>query len=450
MKIRIKLPLLLIVIAGADILLIISNKPLRIFSSERLITAILLVSAIIIYGYTTRLVKRIGRISSKLDLIGRGEYYLEISDLPKDELGSLEEKLDKLASYNQGLIRKKQDEDFTLQTILSGIQEGVIILNCFGRITFINSAIERMFERDLKSLEGKFLMNLIRDKELDQVVTKIVLDTIKQENIEIQSKGNIYSIWISGLPGENMNIGVVLVIRNVTELRRLERMRTEFVANVSHELRTPLTSIKGFIETLLDGAAEDKETRERFLRVIYNESLRLQAIIDDLLTLSRIENKPLGIKREIAKFCFIQNAFLKIRPVIESYAEAKGLKINVLIPDDLPNVRIGEDLLSQVLLNLMENAVKYTAKGQISLLCSSREDFVIVEVKDTGCGIPEGDIARIFERFYRVDRARSREMGGTGLGLSIVKHIVEDSGGRITVASEVGKGSTFTCFLPRV
>jgi len=142
--------------------------------------------------------------------------------------------------------------------------------------------------------------------------------------------------------------------------------------------------------------------------------------------------------------------FLKIRPVIESYAEAKGLKINVLIPDDLPNVRIGEDLLSQVLLNLMENAVKYTAKGQISLLCSSREDFVIVEVKDTGCGIPEGDIARIFERFYRVDRARSREMGGTGLGLSIVKHIVEDSGGRITVASEVGKGSTFTCFLPRV
>jgi len=311
MKIRIKLPLLLIVIAGADILLIISNKSLRIFSSERLITAILLVSAIIIYGYTTRLVKRIGRISSKLDLIGRGEYYLEISDLPKDELGSLEEKLDKLASYNQGLIRKKQDEDFTLQTILSGIQEGVIILNCFGRITFINSAIERMFERDLKSLEGKFLMNLIRDKELDQVVTKIVLDTIKQENIEIQSKGNIYSIWISGLPGENMNIGVVLVIRNVTELRRLERMRTEFVANVSHELRTPLTSIKGFIETLLDGAAEDKETRERFLRVIYNESLRLQAIIDDLLTLSRIENKPLGIKREIAKFCFIQNAFLK-------------------------------------------------------------------------------------------------------------------------------------------
>jgi two-component system phosphate regulon sensor histidine kinase PhoR len=189
--------------------------------------------------------------------------------------------------------------------------------------------------------------------------------------------------------------------------------------------------------------------RDRFLTIIQSESLRLQSIIDDLLTLSRIENKQKSLKNEVQRLSFVQNAFAKIKPVIESYAEAKGLEIKVKIPAELPYVLMGEDLLSQVLLNLMENAVKYTAEGHVAINCWSEDKHVVVAIEDSGCGIPEESLARIFERFYRVDRARSREMGGTGLGLSIVKHIVEGSGGKIVVSSEVGQGTTFTCYLPR-
>jgi len=451
MRIRNKLTWLAVLLSGLSFVilaLIQSYEPEGLRFGYELLAPVLILSGMAMYVYADKIMNRIERVTAKIEMIIKGKYVFEASPLVDDELGKLEEELEKLAHHNAGLIRREKKEARTIQTILSGMNEGVIILDHLGRIILVNTAIEEMFDRSPKTLEGKPLMYLMRNQALDDFVAGI-LQGEKAGSIEFQAKDRIYTVWVSVLADENTVVGAVLVVRNITELRRLEKMRTEFVANVSHELRTPLTSIKGFVETLLDGAAEDKELREKFLTIIQSESLRLQGIIDDLLTLSRIENRPKGLTNDAQKFSFVQNAYEKIRPVIESYAEAKGLTIKVLIPSELPSVKMSEDLLSQVLLNLMENAVKYTTEGQVVLKCTAEEKSVIVEISDTGCGIPAESLSRIFERFYRVDKARSREIGGTGLGLSIVKHIVEGSGGKITVSSEVGKGTTFTCCLPR-
>lgn len=449
MKIRFKITVIATFLAGLSfiILYIVNKYKLSgIRFGYELLFPVLLFSGMIMYLYADKLVSRIDKLVSKIDLIVEGKYEFNISPVPRDELGKLEEALDKLAYHNAGIIRREKQEAHKIQTILSGIKEGVVVLDQLGRIVLFNSAAQEMFNRSQKTVQGKHLLHLVRNAELESFVAS-VLSGQEEGSIEFAVKESVYNAWVSVLKDENLPVGAVLVIRDVTELRRLERLRTEFVANVSHELRTPLTSIKGFVETLLNGAGEDRELRERFLYIIQAESLRLQRLIDDLLTLSRIENK--GLKGESQKLSFVQNAYEKIKPVVEQYAKAKGLEIIVNIPQDLPSVRMGEDLLSQVLLNLMENAVKYTAKGRVKLNCRWDEQYVIMEVSDTGCGIPPESLSRIFERFYRVDKARSRELGGTGLGLSIVKHIIEGSGGKITVSSEVGVGTTFTCYLPR-
>jgi len=227
-------------------------------------------------------------------------------------------------------------------------------------------------------------------------------------------------------------------------------MRTEFVANVSHELRTPLTSIKGFVETLLDGAAEDPSLRERFLKIIQAETLRLQRLIEDLLTLAHFEGRDNRSGLGSDKVSCVQEAYETIKPVILSFAQAKGIRVEVDLPETIPPLLIGENLLSQLLLNLLENAVKYTTEGRVWLRAYVGQEYIHLEFGDTGCGIPEEMLPRIFERFYRVDKARSREEGGgTGLGLSIVKHMLEGIGGKISVTSQLGVGTVFTCDLPR-
>ncbi|RNC29499.1 MAG: Alkaline phosphatase synthesis sensor protein PhoR [Candidatus Dichloromethanomonas elyunquensis] len=450
-NIRTKLTGLAILVSGISFFvlsLIAKYEPLGLKFSLGLIVA-QIVFGMIMYIYANMYVNRIEKLIAKIELIIKDEYQFETLPLKQDELGRLEEELEKLAQQYTEIIRSEKKEAYKIHTILSGMKEGVVILDQVGRIVLTNTAVEEMFfVRNRKVLVGKHFMYLVRDNHLDQFVAERLSEQ-KEGSMEFQAWDHIYTVWANTLNDENSSLGLVLVIRDITDIRRLEKMRTEFVANVSHELRTPLTSINGFVETLLDGASEDKELRGRFLNIIQSESLRLKSIIDDLLTLSRIENKPQALKGDAAqKFSFVQNAYEKIRPVIESYAQAKGLEIKVEIPTELPYVLMGEDLLSQVLLNLMENAVKYTLSGQVALSCSAEEEGVVIVVRDTGCGIPQESLSRIFERFYRVDKARSREIGGTGLGLSIVKHIVEDSGGRITVSSELGKGTSFTCYLP--
>jgi two-component system phosphate regulon sensor histidine kinase PhoR len=249
----------------------------------------------------------------------------------------------------------------------------------------------------------------------------------------------------------------VLVIHDVSQLRKLEQMRAEFVANVSHELRTPLTSIQGYAETLLDGALEDEDNARQFVLTIQRQAQRLAALISDLLELSKIESGQVQLNlapQDLNKL--VQN----VLNIFEPDCSEKGLKFTSEIPEDIPEVSADERLLTQVLINLLDNAIKYTEEGaQITVSAKTLDLEIQVDVRDTGIGIREIDIDRIFERFYRVDKSRSRELGesglrskvlrSTGLGLSIVKHIIQQHGGKIWVESQLGQGSTFSFALPK-
>jgi two-component system phosphate regulon sensor histidine kinase PhoR len=256
----------------------------------------------------------------------------------------------------------------------------------------------------------------------------------------------IFGVTVAPVEAEG-SIGVVLVLHDISELRRLERVRQDFVANVSHEFKTPLTAIQGFAETLLTGALEDAQNRRRFLEIIRKHATSLSRLTDDLLKLSQIEAGKLELDvRPLAVSHLIE-------PCLETTglkARAKQLALHANVPSDLPPLRGDVIRLREVLQNLLDNAVQYTPVGGQIILCAEVSgDRIMISVHDTGIGIPKADQERIFERFYRVDPARSREVGGTGLGLSIAKHLVEAHGGRITVESAVGRGSTFSVFLPR-
>jgi two-component system phosphate regulon sensor histidine kinase PhoR len=246
---------------------------------------------------------------------------------------------------------------------------------------------------------------------------------------------------------QGANIGALIVLDNITRLKVLENIRRDFVANVSHELKTPITSIKGFVETLRDGAVNDPEDRMRFLDIIARHSDRLNAIIDDLLSLSRIEQE--AEREQIAlEEGRIRDALDAAVLVCASKADEKGIRVDLACDQDL-RAKINLPLLEQAIVNLIDNAIKYSGSGSnIRIEAAGTAAETVIRVRDWGCGIPQDHLQRIFERFYRVDKARSRKLGGTGLGLAIVKHIVHAHGGRILVESSPGKGSTFSICLP--
>jgi two-component system phosphate regulon sensor histidine kinase PhoR len=240
--------------------------------------------------------------------------------------------------------------------------------------------------------------------------------------------------------------GAILVFHDITELRRLEIIRQDFVANVSHELRTPISSIKGYAETLLEGALEDKDNAKEFISIIYHDSNRLAALINDLLDLSKIESGKMKM------FFSASDPALLIKKavmIMDNHAKARSITLKTEIPQNLPKIKADEARLSQVMINLLDNAIKYTPEqGTVVISAEVTNGTLQVDIADTGIGISDKDLPRIFERFYRVDKARSRELGGTGLGLSIVKHIVSAHGGVVWVKSELGLGSTFSFTIP--
>jgi two-component system phosphate regulon sensor histidine kinase PhoR len=247
---------------------------------------------------------------------------------------------------------------------------------------------------------------------------------------------------------EERTEGAVLVFHDITELRKLEKIRQDFVANVSHELRTPISNIKGYAETLLEGAVHDKENVEDFIQIISSNSEHLANLINDILDLSKIESGKLEMER---KPCNIYPLAQKIVSGLQRQADDQQVTIEINIEKDLPKILADEKRLAQVLLNLIDNAIKYNKKGGKVIITAHKKNthFIQVDISDTGIGISENDLPRVFERFYRIDKARSREMGGTGLGLSIVKHIVQAHGGDVSTSSILGKGSTFSFTIPR-
>lgn len=351
-------------------------------------------------------------------------------------------------SESASVLQQLRSQQSQAQVILDSMVEGVCALDRTGRVLWMNGSAERLFGVRQQDAAGKRLLELFRRPEINELINEVL--TRQQPAIrEIQVLGpQEQVIRFQGAPCESGQTGAALVFvaQDVTEIRRLERMRREFVANVSHELKTPLTSIKGLVETLLNGALEDLANNRRFVAMIDEDATRLTQLIDDLLELSQIESKvaPLAL-RPVDLRGLIQD----LVPRLRQQANERQVTLEVSLPTDTPPVTGDSDRLRQVFLNLLDNAVKFNKPGGRVTVSARREPPLLsLSVEDTGIGIPEQDLQRIFERFYRVDKARSRELGGTGLGLAIVKHLIDLHHGTINVCSQPGRGSTFTIALP--
>jgi two-component system phosphate regulon sensor histidine kinase PhoR len=337
-----------------------------------------------------------------------------------------------------------------LETVLSSMVEGVMVTDGKGGIVLMNPAMRKLFLVDSPP-EGKISLEVVRNTEVQNIVSTLLKGEQKLRTEEILvylPEEKVLKVNGATVMKDGKVEGSVLVFHDITELRRLENIRRDFVANVSHELRTPISSIKGYSETLLEGAIEDKDNAKDFISIIYKESNRLAKLIDDLLNLSRIESN--GMKMVFLPVDVL-SVINRIVSIIDKQAELKSISIRIDALPGLQKVLADETRLSQVILNLLDNAVKYTHENGVLTITVLSKDakFIQVDVSDTGIGIPEKDLPRIFERFYRVDKARSRELGGTGLGLSIVKHIIQAHGGEVWVKSEPGKGSTFSFTIPK-
>jgi two-component system phosphate regulon sensor histidine kinase PhoR len=336
------------------------------------------------------------------------------------------------------------EESTILKAIAKEMRSGVVVLNRDKKIRYANPFFEESFALD-GELKGKSLDEFISSKRLLLAVDAFASTSeVPAAQIEIVERERVFNVrMVPTKEGETVNL--LLFVSDVTEEKLLESIKKDFVANVSHELRTPLASIKGYSETLLDGGLDDRKTLEDFLRIIDKHATRMSRLIDDLLILSRLESHQIQM---VAEPLDISELASSIVEGFSKQAKDKGIELTLSASDDMPQMAGDRDRIEQVMTNLLDNAIKYTpADGKVDVSLFVDDGEIRLDVRDTGLGIPEEDISRIFERFYRVDKARSRELGGTGLGLAIVKHIVQGLGGRVWVESKLGGGSTFSFAL---
>jgi two-component system phosphate regulon sensor histidine kinase PhoR len=381
--------------------------------------------------------------------VGELAHRLAIPD--SEELAGLAESLNRMAAQLESRLQTVVSQRNQLEAVLSSMLEGVIAVDREERIISVNQAAARWFDIGPEKVRGRSIPEAIRNLAIQKFVTRSLKSrTPVEDDIAVYRNGertlNIKSAPLSDMGPEP--IGMLIVFSDVTQLRRLEDMRRDFVANVSHEIRTPLTAIKGFVETLHQNTVATPEEAERFLGIISKHVDRLNTIIEDLLMLSRIENEGESgdIKREKTRLRdLFQNAMQICRP----RADEKRIQIELAADEGLAAM-VDPVLLEQAMVNLLDNAIKYSdPEKKVRIQARTVGNEVQIHVQDHGIGIEKKHLPRLFERFYRVDKARSRAMGGTGLGLAIVKHIAQAHGGQVTVESSLGEGSLFTIHLPR-
>lgn len=367
-----------------------------------------------------------------------------------NEFADLADAMTEMAAQLDDRINALARQSNEREVVLSSMTEGVLAVDARERLLNVNRAAAQLLGIQPDESRGRSLPELIRNTELQRVVRETLSGGQPVEGEVALQRGGERFVQVRGSSLRNAqgeSIGAVIVLSDVTNLRRLENVRRDFVANVSHELKTPVTSIKGFVETLLDGAMREPAEAERFLKIIAKQANRLDAIIDDLLNLAQIErDRERGqIHLELTALKEPLQAAIQ---TCEAKADAKQITIELKCPD--ADATIDAALLEQAVVNLIDNAIKYSDAGsRIEVKVSQTSTDTVVSVRDEGCGIEEQHQARIFERFYRVDKARSRNLGGTGLGLAIVKHIAQAHGGNVSVESAPGKGSVFSIHLPR-
>jgi two-component system phosphate regulon sensor histidine kinase PhoR len=380
---------------------------------------------------------------------GDFDYRLPVSDI--EEIVSLNESIKDMARQLHTRIDTITQQRTEIEAILSSMMEGVIAVDADERIIIMNSAAANMFGCDLSKVQGRIIQEAVRNSHLQQFVSETLSGEKPVEKEIAITTGEERFLFGHGTlirDIEGKKVGALFVLSDITRLRRLENIRKDFVANVSHEIKTPITAIKGFVEILRDDGKKDEQDVKRFLEIISRHVNRLEAIIDDLLRLSRIEK---DVETE-----GIQLMESRIKDVLESaiqiskpLADSKGMEIGLFCDDGL-TARINLPLLEQAVVNLLDNAIKYTDdKTPVKIVAEDNDKELLIHIIDNGRGIEQEHLPRIFERFYRVDKARSRRLGGTGLGLAIVKHIIQAHKGHVTVTSTPDKGSTFTIHLPK-
>lgn len=404
------------------------------------------------------LTKPLSDMATAARQLAAGNHSVRIQTSSRDEVGLLADTLNHMTNELRSKIEELSEDRAQLLAMLTSMVEGVMVLDYKGRILQVNPALERMFGVTRAEARGRQSSEVFGHPKLNALVSTVLAQRTGQEDeIILTPSGRCLHVEASVAGGEQDNEAcAVLVFHDITELRRLENIRKDFVANVSHELRTPLTSIKGYVEALLDGGKDDPETSVRFLDIILKQSDRLNLILEDLLQLSKIESGQVQFKQEPLHIgSVVERTIAMVKPL----ADKKHHRLSSQISADLPLISGDQERLVQVLANLVDNAIKYTPEGGLITVAARRipvakdtadeqRDGIELTVTDTGIGIPERDRPRVFERFYRVDKARSRELGGTGLGLAIVKHIVEGHGGQVWVEGNVPTGSRFVVRLP--
>ncbi len=411
---------------------------------------LLVLSAAVSLAVSRRIARPLHQMQLGAERFAGGDFAHDVPVPRPIEFASLAESMNRMAADLDARIRTVVRQKAEQEAVLASMSEGVVAIDREAKVITMNRAAAAMLRIDADSVRGRSVQELIRNVRFHEIAASVLEDSGPIEG-EITLSGQQETVVeASGAPmrsGSGETVGAVIVLNDVTKLRRLERIRRDFVANVSHELRTPVTSIKGFVETLRDEVAGDGGNSARFLEIIIRHVDRLNAIIEDLLYLSRIEEdagqKELVLE-SISLFDVLSSAIGECR----SIAEERGVDIRLTADRGL-EARLNRQLFEHAVVNLLDNAIKYSSAGNEVEVSANREGGgTVVSVRDHGLGIAEEHQSRIFERFYQVDKGRSREMGGTGLGLSIAKHIIQAHDGSISVESSLKQGSTFSIHIP--
>ena len=415
-----------------------------------IIILVSIIISIISIRYTLNLrnyLKEFMYVSKK---ISNREFHTKINISAKGELGQLVDNFNYMIDKIDKTIHEVESKNIQLKSIVKSISHGILAIDIEGNVLLINKEAKEMIKADLSTkVEGRNINVVIKDKDILREISKFI-GSNKSNMSQITNKDDIvYNIKLDPVylqSSKNVIIGSIINIEDITERVRLENMRSDFVANVTHELKTPLTSISGFVETLRINDNIDISTRNRFLGIIETESDRLKRLIDDILLLSFIENK----EQESSEDVDIYSVFKEVYELTYTSAKVKDIDIEYNFEHENMIIKSNRDYIKQIFLNLVDNAIKYTPNGGIVTTEVRYDDnYILIKVIDNGIGISKEDKTRIFERFYRVDKARSRDVGGTGLGLAIVKHIVKSLHGTIDVESELNIGTKFIVKIPK-
>ncbi|MDO5708134.1 MAG: ATP-binding protein [Andreesenia angusta] len=452
-----------VIITGAISLLLLkttipSSQIDSVISSKLVIYELLsmaigfIISYFIGSQYIKRVVAPIRELAKTTKKITRGELVKsEPIKSSQDEIGELSVNFHLINKKLEDAIGELQEKNSNMDAVLKSMINGVIALNKKREIVMVNPFAEEIFGITQEQVIGKTMSESVFSKNITEKIDSLSIENPRMK-FEAEVNFPIYKICsfscsIMTHPEDPTKFtGIAIIIQDITEIRKLENMRRDFVANVSHELQTPLTSIKGFLETLREGRVEDKATRDRFLDIITIETDRLFSLIQDILSLSEIENKERQDEKELMETNEIIDDVIQN---MSQVARIRDIKLEIVSPVKLTPIIGNKKWFKQMLINLLDNALKYTSDGgKVELIAKEDDKNLIIKVRDNGMGIPKEDQPRIFERFYRVDKARSREVGGTGLGLAIVKHVAISMEGRVEVESEIDKGTEFTVTIP--